>query len=117
MLNNKPYNASLDIWCLGVLLYELLHGSPPFGGKMQADKMKKIKASYKNKIDFGASKISIEVQELIGNLLKYFPEERYTIQDVLNDKWILDWKTRTGVGMELSNSSRGHGLDWNFDKM
>ena len=23
MLNNKPYNSSLDIWCLGILLYEL----------------------------------------------------------------------------------------------
>ena len=99
MLNNKPYNSSLDIWCLGVLLYEQLHGQPPFSGKMEAEKMKKIKASYKNKIEFDNWKISIGAQDLICNLLKYFPEERYTIQDVLNDKWILEPSVGVDTGV------------------
>jgi serine/threonine protein kinase len=30
MLKNEPHDYSLDIWCLGILLYELLHGHAPF---------------------------------------------------------------------------------------
>jgi len=30
MIQKLPFDASLDIWCLGVLLYELIHGYTPF---------------------------------------------------------------------------------------
>jgi aurora kinase A len=42
MIKNQPHNFSLDIWCLGILLYELLHGKPPYGGKNDQDKCKQI---------------------------------------------------------------------------
>jgi serine/threonine protein kinase len=43
MLKNKPYDKSLDVWCLGILLYELLHGGPPFKGKTDTEKINNIK--------------------------------------------------------------------------
>jgi serine/threonine protein kinase len=43
MLRNKPYDQSLDVWCLGILLYELLHGYPPFKGKSDSEKISNIK--------------------------------------------------------------------------
>ena len=30
ILKEKPYNQSIDIWSLGILLYELLHNFSPF---------------------------------------------------------------------------------------
>lgn len=32
MIKNEPHDHTLDIWCLGVLLYELIHGDAPFKG-------------------------------------------------------------------------------------
>lgn len=30
MIKNEPHDHNIDIWCMGVLLFELLHGFPPF---------------------------------------------------------------------------------------
>jgi serine/threonine protein kinase len=30
---NKPYDYRIDIWAMGILLYELNHGCAPFKGK------------------------------------------------------------------------------------
>jgi hypothetical protein len=30
MLKNDPHNHTLDVWCVGILLFELVHGSAPF---------------------------------------------------------------------------------------
>lgn len=51
MLLNKPYRKELDNWCLGVLLFEMLHGYPPFGGRSDPEKIKNIKKG--NIRDFG----------------------------------------------------------------
>jgi len=33
MINHQGHDTSLDIWSVGVLLFELLAGKPPFEGQ------------------------------------------------------------------------------------
>lgn len=32
MLQNQSHDYTLDIWCVGILLYELVHGYAPYKG-------------------------------------------------------------------------------------
>jgi serine/threonine protein kinase len=48
MVKGKIYDHNVDLWSLGVLIYELLHGYPPFKGRSAPSKTQKI-ANYQNK--------------------------------------------------------------------
>ena len=66
MIKNDAHNTSLDIWCLGVLLYELTHGYPPFSGQNDSDKLKNILNTNEIKFDKDCSK---DLKNLIVNIL------------------------------------------------
>ena len=47
MVFNSHYDYRVDIWALGVLLYEMIHGCAPFkGNSVNEVKEKMLKASY-----------------------------------------------------------------------
>ena len=69
VIKGTKYNSSCDNWSLGVILYILLCGYPPFTGVTQMEIFEKI--SFK-KIDFSGKewkKTSKEVKDLISKLL------------------------------------------------
>mmetsp|Transcript_123101 Transcript_123101/g.217997 ORF Transcript_123101/g.217997 Transcript_123101/m.217997 type:complete len:362 (-) Transcript_123101:87-1172(-) len=84
MVHNKKYHARVDIWGLGVLLYEFLVGKPPFEDTSEKGTYKKIKTSLPS----FPSHITKEAKDLISKLLQKNPAERMTLQEVLQHPWV-----------------------------
>lgn len=76
MLLNRPHDYSLDVWCLGILLYELLHGFAPYKGKTEAEKCSNITKQAPIVFD---PQISSDAKILILDILKFNPSDRLTL--------------------------------------
>jgi len=88
----EGYGKSVDLWSIGVILYILLCGFPPFGDPSSKDFFEKVK-----KGEFSFPKpywdpISDQVKDLILQLIKVNAEERFTIEQTLNHPWFTQHK-------------------------
>ena len=95
VFGNSGYKGfSCDIWSLGVTLYYMLKGEQPFKGKNLEELKKNIFGQKCNKIEF----ISEEAGDLLDKMLKKNPEERITLDEIFNHKWI--------KGLDISHKNK-----------
>lgn len=95
VLKNEPYGAPVDLWSLGVILYILLCGFPPFYHESTAALYKQIK---KGQYEFPApywTDISDSAKNLVSGLLTVDPKKRLTPQGVLEHPWISGGKAKS----------------------
>ena len=92
IIRQQPYDYSVDIWTIGVLLYELLHGYSPFGNseKNNSDEIIRNIIIDKYIIDDKLN-LSDECIDLIKKLLEFDCEKRIKIQQILTHPWILKY--------------------------
>lgn len=82
ILKGSSYCEKVDIWSLGVLLFEILQGGLPFKGKSQIEKVRKIN---NNSIEYNFS-ISLAAKQLISRILSMDPALRPDIDEILTDE-------------------------------
>jgi tRNA A-37 threonylcarbamoyl transferase component Bud32 len=84
------YGLQVDLWATGVIAYIMLCGFPPFSSasKNQKDLFRKIKLGRFSFPSPYWDGISEEAKDLIRNLLKVDPKERYTAEQLLAHPWI-----------------------------
>jgi len=72
IISNRGHNCGVDWWTLGILIYEMLVGQPPFVGQTQLDTYQKItRGKYKMPTNFGRP-----TKDLISRLLMHNPAAR-----------------------------------------
>lgn len=79
---NNLHTKKLDVWCLGVLFYEMLHGKPPF----QAESLNEIKEKLKKSQIFINKNLSEDSKNLLKELLKRNHLNRISVSDLLKHK-------------------------------
>ncbi|CAD6194243.1 unnamed protein product [Caenorhabditis auriculariae] len=96
VLGAEKYDKSCDLWSIGVIMYILLCGYPPFfsahGQPMSPGMKAKIKSGQ---YTFPAPEwdcVSEAAKDLIMKLLKTDPSERYTIEQTMDHKWITHYQ-------------------------
>ena len=85
IMNKKKYNSKVDLWSLGIIIYEMLYGYVPFTGSNVIDLMKNIE---KNNLEFDSNfNISNNCKLLISSLLKIDPKERIEWNNFFSNDW------------------------------
>jgi len=105
ILEGLPYDTKADMWSIGVILYILLGGYPPFIEKNQRVLFRRIRnADYQFHEEYWGT-ISSDAKGLICLLLTKDPAKRITASEALENKWICE------EDVNLGSSNLGKNLD------
>ncbi|KAH7404322.1 hypothetical protein KP509_15G020800 [Ceratopteris richardii] len=97
---NGNYGSEADIWSVGVILYMLLSGQPPFDSK---EKIKKFGNGSSEDI---WKPISPKAKELVKKMLEPDPKKRIKLQAILSDSWILGGASEQDLGTVLTSMKK-----------
>ena len=84
MINRKEHDHNVDIWALGVIMFEVLTGYLPFNAvnkETLEESIKKVKINWPNDIDRAA-------KDLIGKILRYDPKHRISIENMFSHPFL-----------------------------
>ena len=79
--NEKPYDFKSDVWSFGVVIYEMCALVPPFRADDMAGLFKKVLRGHYAAIP---THFSMDMRQLIKEILKTDPRERPLAEDVWN---------------------------------
>jgi len=82
------YDKKADCWSVGVIMYILLSGQPPFAGRNNEEVLHKVKTGYFNFKHSSFRVVSEPAKDLITQLLRKDPELRLSAQAALDHSWL-----------------------------
>lgn len=91
-MQDSTYTMKVDCWSMGVILYILLSGTPPFSEDRKCGlnlRTQILQANYQFYPQLFDT-ISSQAKDLITKLLKASPDERISAEDILKHPWLQD---------------------------
>ena len=117
MISNSGHDEKVDIWCIGVLLFELMTGVQPWKG------------TDVNTVKMNISRLNInwpknmdkKAKDLISKILKYYPYERISLENMLVHPFFTQFfpnaisclKKPDDTKYKVFIISKDHPLTWN----
>ncbi|CAI7878288.1 unnamed protein product [Closterium sp. NIES-53] len=84
----KQYGSECDVWSMGVVLYMMLTGSPPFWDDSEEAICSAVLAGHYDMVSAPWPSISPAVKDLIRRMLQTDPAKRITASEILEHEWI-----------------------------
>lgn len=78
MLKRLEHDHNVDLWCIGVMMFELITGKLPFNTSSKValeDSIIRVKINWPTDID-------VQARDLISRILKYQPKDRLQVEGI-----------------------------------
>ena len=83
----RKYDEKCDLWSIGVILYILLTGRPPFDGNDDDEILENVKKGVYDKWAYPFPLLSAHAKDLIFKLLQYDPKKRLSAEEAIEHLW------------------------------
>lgn len=93
----KRYDMRCDIWSIGVIMYILLSGKSPFVGKTLDEIYESVTNGAPDYTSDNWEGVSENAKDLVKNLLKTDPDQRFTTYEALKHPWFKAWHSKEGI--------------------
>nr|XP_023408682.1 serine/threonine-protein kinase ULK3 isoform X2 [Loxodonta africana] len=87
MVCQRQYDARVDLWSVGVILYEALFGQPPFASRSFSELEEKIRSNRVIELPLRPL-LSRDCRDLLQRLLERDPGRRISFQDFFAHPWV-----------------------------
>ena len=87
IIKEAGHDERVDIWCIGVLLFELITGRVPFQGK----DIETLKSNILHLKIVWPKEINPDAKDLISKILKLDPNQRLPLEDMLQHPFFLKY--------------------------
>lgn len=82
------YTEKCDLWSIGVILFVMLSGKPPFPGKSDDAIIERVKEGTYTFPDREWSQVTPEAKDLVRKLMEKDPKTRLSAAEALQHPWI-----------------------------
>ena len=83
----RKYDEKCDLWSIGVILYILLTGRPPFDGNDDDEILENVKKGVYDTYSYPYPLLSSHSKDLINKLLQYNPKKRISADQAIEHPW------------------------------
>ena len=119
IIKELPYGKPVDIWALGILLYEFYYGVSPFNSNKENEEQNQeiIENILQKRLIFPTrKKIPYDMKDLINHMLNSDVSKRYTIEQVVAHPWFRKCKEEidkrnNDINYDIKNNNNDNNIN------